>query len=201
MLLKKRYFVLVRLISFSLLMIGVIILSCGKRETSGDKTEEVNRTGEGISEGEIAPDLSLKDLKGIEVNLKEFRGKVVLLNFWATWCPPCRKEIPSMVGLYKKYKDMGLEIIGVNLDKLGKSDVEKFSLEYKINFPILLNPSGDVAALYGVVVLPTTVFLDRNGRIKGRISGAVDWTAEANLSTIETFLESHASSRDSLTQR
>jgi len=201
MLLKKRYSILVRLVSISLLLFGVISLSCGKKDTPGDKTEKVKKTREGISEGEIAPDFTLKDLKGTEVNLKEFRGKVVLLNFWATWCPPCRKEIPSMVEIYKKYKDRGLEIIGVNLDKLGKSEVEKFSLEHKINFPVLLNPSGNVASLYGVVVLPTTVFLDRNGRIKGRISGAVDWTAEANLSTIETFLESQASSRDSLTQR
>ena len=198
---KKRYSILVRLVSISLLLFGVISLSCGKKDTPGDKTEKVKKTREGISEGEIAPDFTLKDLKGTEVNLKEFRGKVVLLNFWATWCPPCRKEIPSMVEIYKKYKDRGLEIIGVNLDKLGKSEVEKFSLEHKINFPVLLNPSGNVASLYGVVVLPTTVFLDRNGRIKGRISGAVDWTAEANLSTIETFLESQASSRDSLTQR
>lgn len=198
---KKRYFALVRLISFSLLIIGVIILSCGKRESPGGKTEEVKKTREGISEGEIAPDFTLKNLNGMEVNLKEFRGKVVLLNFWATWCPPCRIEIPSMVELYKKYKDRGLEIIGVNLDKLGKSEVEKFSLEHKINFPVLLNPSGDVASLYGVVALPTTVFLDRDGKIKGRISGAVDWTAEANLKTVELLLELSASSGDSLTQR
>lgn len=182
-------------------MIGVIILSCGKRETPGDKTEEIKKTREGISEGEIAPDFTLKDLKGVEVTLKKFREKVVLLNFWATWCSPCRIEIPSMVELYKRYKDKGLEIIGVNLDKLGKSEVEKFSLEHKINFPVLLNPSGDVASLYGVVVLPTTVFLDRNGKIKGRISGAVDWTAEANLKTVELLLELSASSGDSLTQR
>jgi peroxiredoxin len=201
MLLKKRYFVLVQLLSIFLVITGVIILNCGKKDTPGDKTEKIKKTREGISEGEIAPDFTLKDLKGIEVNLKEFRGKVVLLNFWATWCSPCRIEIPSMVELYKKYKDRGLEIIGVNLDKLGKSDVEKFSLEHKINFPVLLNPSGDAASLYGVVVLPTTVFLGRYGKIKGRISGAVDWTAEANLKTVELLLELNASAGDSLTQR
>ena len=197
---KKGYFVLVRAVSIYLLITGAIIFSCGKKDTPGNKTEEVKKTREGISEGEIAPDFTLKDLNGVEKSLKEFRGKVVLLNFWATWCSPCRIEIPSMVELYKKYKDRGLEIIGVNLDKLGKSDVEKFSLEHKINFPVLLNPSGDVAALYGVVVLPTTVFLDRNGKIKGRISGAVDWTAETNLNAIETLLELDVSSGDSLSQ-
>lgn len=201
MLLKKRYFVLVRAVFISLLISGAIILSCGKKDTPGDKTEAVKKTREGISEGEIAPDFTLKDLKGIEVNLKEFKGKVVLLNFWATWCPPCRKEIPSMVELYKRYKDKGLEIIGVNLDKLGKTEVEKFSLEYKINFPVLLNPSGDAATRYGVVVLPTTIFLDRYGKIKGRISGALDWTAKTNLETIETLLELSVSPGDSLTRR
>jgi peroxiredoxin len=200
MLLKKGYFVLVRAVSIYLLITGAIIFSCGKKDTPGNKTEEVKKTREGISEWEIAPDFTLKDLDGVEKSLKELRGSIVLLNFWATWCSPCRIEIPSMVELYKKYKDRGLEIIGVNLDKLGKSDVEKFSLEHKINFPVLLNPSGDVAALYGVVVLPTTVFLDRNGKIKGRISGAVDWTAEANLNAIETLLELDVSSRDSLSQ-
>lgn len=199
MLLKKRYSVLVRAVFISLLIIGAIFLSCDKKDTSGDKTEEIKKTREGISEGEIAPGFTLKDLHGVEVSLKEFRGKVVLLNFWATWCPPCRKEIPSMVELYKRYKDKGLEIIGVNLDKLGKSEVEKFSLEHKINFPVLLNPSGDVASLYGVVVLPTSIILDRDGRIKGnRISGAVDWAAETNLSMLETLLKSNEVTGDSL---
>jgi peroxiredoxin len=199
MLLRKRYSVLARWIPVSLLLIGVIILSCSKKETSGDKTGEVKKTGEGISEGEVAPDFTLKDLRREEVSLKEFRGKVVLLNFWATWCPPCRKEVPSMVELYGKYKDRGLEIIGVNLDKLGKSEVKKFSLEHKMNFPILLDPAGDIAALYRVVALPTTIFLDRNGRIKGnRISGALDWSAETNRSLIESLLKSNEVRGDSL---
>ncbi len=202
MLLKKRHLISVALILITLVVLGILIFSSGEKEKikSGVDTKQTKSIREGISEGEIAPDFTLKDLKGVEVTLKEFRGKVVLLNFWATWCSPCRIEIPSMVELYKKYKDRGLEIIGVNLDKLGKSNVEKFSLEHKINFPVLLNPSGDVASLYGVVVLPTTVFLDRNGKIKGRISGAVDWTAEANLKTVESLLELNASSGDSLTQ-
>jgi len=202
MLLKKRHLISAALIFITLVVLGILILSSGEKGKikSGVDTKQANSIREGIYEGEIAPDFTLKDLNGVEKSLKEFRGKVVLLNFWATWCSPCRIEIPSMVELYKKYKDRGLEIIGVNLDKLGKSDVEKFSLEHKINFPVLLNPSGNIAALYGVVALPTTVFLDRNGKIKGRISGAVDWTAEANLKTVELLLELNASSEDTLSQ-
>lgn len=183
----------------SLLLIGLLILSCSEKNKPEDKSPEVKKPGVGIYQGNIAPDFTLKDLNGIEVSLNKFRGKVVLLNFWATWCSPCRGEIPSMVELYKKYKDKGLEIVGVNLDKLGKSGVEKFSLEYKINFPVLLNPSGEVASQYGVVVLPTTIFLDPSGKIKGnRISGALDWTAETNLSLIETLLKSNEAAGDSL---
>ncbi len=201
MLLKKVYSLRALALILLLFMIGAAILSCGKTDTSENKTEQVKKVPEGISEGEIAPDFTLNDLQGEEVNLKKFTGQVVLLNFWATWCSPCRIEIPSMVELYGRYRDEGLEIIGVNLDKLGKSEVEKFSLEHKINFPVLLNPSGNVAALYGVMALPTTVFLDRDGKITGRISGAVNWTTEANLKRIELLLKSKASSRDSLTQR
>lgn len=198
--LKRRYLIFSGLIFVFLVVFGLVIFNSEKKGKIGESIEKDNKVREGIYEGEISPDFTLKDLKGVEVTLKKFRGKVVLLNFWATWCSPCRIEIPSMVELYKKYKDRGLEIIGVNLDKLGKSEVEKFSLEHKINFPVLLNPAGNIAALYGVVALPTTIFLDRYGKIKGRISGAADWTAEANLKTVELLLELNASSRDSLSQ-
>src|SRR3990170_3056183 len=164
MLLKRRYLIFSGLIFIFLVVFGLVIFNSEKKGKIGESIEKDNKVREGIYEGEISPDFTLKDLKGVEVTLKKFRGKVVLLNFWATWCSPCRIEIPSMVELYKKYKDRGLEIIGVNLDKLGRSGVEQFSKEYNISFPVLLNPSGDVAALYGVVVLPTTVFLDQYGK-------------------------------------
>ena len=200
---KKRYLISAALIFITLVVFGILIFISGEKGKikRGVDTKQTNSIREGIYEGEIAPDFTLKDLNGVEISLKEFRGKVVLLNFWATWCSPCRIEIPSMVELYKRYKDKGLEVIGVNLDKLGKSEVEKLSLEHKINFPVLLNPSGNIAALYGVVALPTTVFLDRYGRVKGRFSGALNWTAETNLNTIDTLLELDLSSGDSLSQR
>ena len=200
MLLKYGNSVLARIAIISVLLIGLIILSCGRKDPPGNKAGEVKKNREGTSDAKIAPDFTLKNLQGKEVGLKEFRGKVVLLNFWATWCSPCRVEIPSMVELYSKYKGRGLEIIGVNLDQLGKSEVEKFSREHKMNFPVLLNPSGNVASLYGVRAIPTTFFLDRNGKISGKISGAVDWTAEENLSRIDSLLASQAGSGDYLSQ-
>ena len=190
MLLKKRHLISAALIFITLVVLGILILSSGEKGKikSGVDTKQANSIREGIYEGEIAPDFTLKDLNGVEKSLKEFRGKVVLLNFWATWCSPCRIEIPSMVELYKRYKDKGLEIIGVNLDKLGRSGVEQFSKEYNISFPVLLDPAGKVGTNYGIVALPTTFILDREGKILERVTGGLDWTTEENLKKFETLL-------------
>lgn len=93
-----------------------------------------------------------------------------------------------MVKLYESYKNKGLEIIGINLDKLDKSGIEKFSLEYNITFPILLDPTGKTAALYGITALPATFILDRNGKIQEKVAGGKDWSSEENLKIFETLL-------------
>jgi len=188
MLLKKKYLVFSGLIFIFLVVFGVLILDSGKKEKFKNEIKNDNSVKEGIYKGEIPPDFKLEDLQGREVSLKSYRGKVVLLNFWATWCPPCRKEIPSMVKLYESYKNKGLEIIGINLDKLDKSGIEKFSLEYNINFPILLDPTGKTAALYGITALPATFILDRNGKIQEKVAGGKDWSSEENLKIFETLL-------------
>ncbi|MFH0931839.1 MAG: redoxin domain-containing protein [Candidatus Zixiibacteriota bacterium] len=187
---KRRHLISAALIFITLVVLGILIFSSGEKEKikSGVDTKQTNSIREGIYEGEIAPDFTLKDLNGVEKSLKEFRGKVVLLNFWATWCSPCRIEIPSMVELYKKYNDKGLEIIGVNLDRMDKSGVEKFSSEYNITFPILLDPTGKIATLYGITALPATFILDRNGKIQERVAGGKDWSSEENLKIFETLL-------------
>ncbi len=176
-------------IIFILVVSGVTIFNSGNKENvKNNKKEKESQIKEGVYEGETPPDFVLKDLKGEEVSLKRFRGKIVLLNFWATWCPPCRKEIPSMIKLYKRYNDKGLEIIGVNLDRMDKSGVEKFSSEYNITFPILLDPTGKIATLYGITALPATFILDRNGKIQERVAGGKDWSSEENLKIFETLL-------------
>jgi peroxiredoxin len=188
MLLKKKYLVFSGLIFIFLVVFGVLILDSGNKEKFKNEIKNDNSVKEGIYKGEIPPDFKLKDLQGREVSLKSYRGKVVLLNFWATWCPSCRKEIPSMVKLYESYKNKGLEIIGINLDKLDKSGIEKFSLEYNITFPILLDPTGKTAALYGITALPATFILDRNGKIQEKVAGGKDWSSEENLKIFETLL-------------
>jgi len=129
-------------------------------------------------------DFTLKDLSGNEVSLSDFAGKVIVLNFWATWCPPCRTEIPDFVEIYNKYKDMGVVFLGVSLDE-DREALEKFIYDYKINYPIVLdNQDDNVAVNWGVNAIPTTFFLDSNGNVVGSQVG------QMSKSRLETVIKS-----------
>lgn len=118
-----------------------------------------------------APDFTLPDLEGNSLTLSDFKGRVIILNFWATWCPPCRKEIPDFVELYEKYKDEGLLIIGVNLDRGDSRTVKQFSKNYKINYPIVLGNVNVTQDYGGIRGIPTTFVIDRKGNIKKKYVG------------------------------
>ncbi|HWC77941.1 MAG TPA: TlpA disulfide reductase family protein [Blastocatellia bacterium] len=121
-----------------------------------------------------APAFEVKDLKGKRVRVSDFKGKVVLLNFWATWCAPCRAEMPELVRMQKEYQSKGLQIVGMTYPEYTRDSVRRMSRQFKLNYPILLG-DYDVAELYNVAeVLPTTIVIDREGKIRGRILGIVD---------------------------
>jgi thiol-disulfide isomerase/thioredoxin len=126
----------------------------------------------GETKGKLAPDFSLKDLEGKQVKLSDFRGKAVLLNFWATWCGPCKVEMPWFVELQKQYGPQGLEIVGVALDDSGKEEIQKFARDMGVNYTILQG-QDDVGDAYGAVGLPTTYYIDRTGKIIDSASGLV----------------------------
>jgi peroxiredoxin len=125
----------------------------------------------------MAQDFALKDLDGHLVHLKDFRGKVVFLNFWATWCPPCRIEMPSMEKLYNKFKDDNFTILAVDMQEDSET-VKRFKESFKLSFPILLDEEGAVGAYYGVMGLPATYFIDREGFLYAAALGARDWSSE-----------------------
>lgn len=132
--------------------------------------------------GSVAPDFTLHDLAGSPVTLSTLRGKVVLVNFWATWCVPCKREMPSMEILYQELKDRGLEILAVSSDPAGGLDetVRPFVEEYKLTFPILLDETFEVNIWFGVRGIPTSFLIDQEGRVARVIYGARDWaTPEA----------------------
>jgi peroxiredoxin len=123
------------------------------------------------SKGHDAPDFVLNDLQGHTVKLSDLRGKAVVLNFWATWCPPCKEEIPWLVELQKRYGSEGLQIVGVSMDDGDQKDVEKFAAENSINYPILLGKEKVAEQYGGIEYLPTTFYIDRNGVVVDRVFG------------------------------
>lgn len=119
-----------------------------------------------------APTWKLKDLNGAEVRSDQFNGKVVVVDFWATWCPPCRAEIPGYVELVKKYGKDGLVIVGVSMDEAGPDVVKDFVGKYGVNYQIVMGDEAAGTAFGGIEGLPTTILIDRNGQIRDRKVGA-----------------------------
>ena len=113
----------------------------------------------------VAPAWKLADLDGKPVSLADFKGKVVILDFWATWCAPCRDEIPGFVELQKKFGDKGLVVVGVSLDEEGAAFVQKFVKEHGVTYPVVLGNQQVAAAYDGIDALPTTFIIDREGKV------------------------------------
>ncbi|PLX32184.1 MAG: hypothetical protein C0600_03495 [Ignavibacteria bacterium] len=123
--------------------------------------------------GEKAPAFSLKDKDGNTVTLASLEGKVVVLNFWATWCPPCRAEIPDFKKVYQNYREKGVEIIGVSLDQKGWSAVRPFLKKWDINYPVVLGDAKIARAYGNIRSIPTTFIIDREGTITDSHVGAM----------------------------
>lgn len=129
-----------------------------------------------VGAGPMAPDFSLKDLSGKEVTLKQFRGSVVIVDFWATWCPPCRAAIPELVGLQEKYKKKDLVVLGISLDnpkRVNDEYLRAFGERFKINYPVMRFNLDVVENYFGrqAPSLPTMYVIDRKGQVRDRIEG------------------------------
>lgn len=124
----------------------------------------------GPQKGRLAPDFLLETLDGNEMRLSDLRGQAVVINFWATWCKPCRKEIPELVDAYNSYRDRGLIILGVNLQE-GKGIVRPFAEDFGMNFPIVIDRDSEVGDSYRILGLPTTYFVDRGGVVRSVFTG------------------------------
>jgi peroxiredoxin len=128
-----------------------------------------------VGVGDQAPDFTFPDLDGKQVSLKDLRGKIVFLNVWATWCPPCREEMPSMESLYQKFKGHNFEMLAVSIDIKGEEVVRPFVTELGLNFTILLDLKNEITRLYGLTGVPETLVIDQDGVIILKIIGPRNW--------------------------
>lgn len=144
----------------------------GEAATSGDVGAVEPKAGEMPQKGMFAPDFHLTTLKGEDVSLSDYKGDVVAVNLWATWCPPCRAELPGMNAVYDAYKGDGLVMLAVN-GREEESLVAEFINAEGFTFPVLLDPSGQVMGLYSVYSFPTTYIIDRDGIIQHVQTGPI----------------------------
>ena len=142
-----------------------------------------------VHQGDQSSDFTLPDLHGVMHSLP--KGEVVLLNFWATWCPPCRREIPSMASLYNKYASRGLKIIAISVDQR-RSDLVSFLGEYPMPFQVLHDADGSVSHSYGVFRYPESFLLDRHGKVLRHVVGATNWMSQPVIRSIGKMLDEPA---------
>jgi len=167
---------------------AVLLLGCARKS---DSVEAASLKP--AAERQPAPEFSLKDANGRTVRLSDYRGKVVLLNFWATWCGPCKLEIPWFVEFEKRHKDRGFAVLGVSMDEDGWDSVKPYLIRAKVNYRVLMG-TDTVAMLYGgVESLPTTFLIDREGKIARVHVGLVSKSEYEN--DIETLLGTESGRR------
>src|SRR4030066_464396 len=136
-----------------------------------------------------APDFSLIDLNGKRVVLKQFKGKVIFLNFWATWCGPCKEEMPSLEVLHRQFKEKNFVLLTISVDYEGIKPVQEFINKHQYTFPVLLDPKGETLDLFEVKGIPTTFLIDKKGKMVGKAIGPRNWESLEIVSLINLLIE------------
>jgi len=151
---------ILRLALIVILVLGLLVMGCSSR--SEPKVAQV---------GGVAPDFKLQSLDGQSVSLNDFKGKPVLINFWASWCGPCVYEMPFLQQIYEEWSDRGLVLLAINVGE-SSSTIEKFMQEHNLSLSVLLDTKKIVAREYNIMAYPTTFFIDKDGVIQEKIMGA-----------------------------
>lgn len=145
-----------------------------------------------VGVGSKAPDFHAIDLaSGHPRSIADYRGKVLLVNIWATWCEPCRVEMPAIERLHHLVRDTTFRIVSVSIDKEDSSGVTAFARSYGLTFPILQNQSGDIQDIYQTTGVPESFVIDRNGIIVKKVIGAAQWDGPVNVDLIRSLIDAH----------
>ena len=143
-----------------------------------------------VPDVKVAVEIKLKDVNGNEVRLSDFRGKIVFLNFWTTWCPTCRIEMPSMEKLHQKFKDKDFAMVAIDLQE-SASQVKAFFKEYKLTFTALLDSTGEVGTRFRINSIPTTLILDQKGQIIAKAVGPREWDSKKSIALFKHLTDQY----------
>ena len=177
---KKMFGLIVVATLISIMIAGFVKRNVDTEESFSSEQKGVDlldvTSEEGLTKGDLAPDFTLTTLDGKKVQLSELKGKKVIVNFWATWCPPCKAEMPHMQNFYEDFSDEeNIEILAVNMTSEDKEEsVQNFVQDYELTFPIPLDTEGVVRETYQVLRIPTSYMIDTKGRIQNKIEGPMD---------------------------
>jgi len=174
---KKQMVLLIGLVLFAVLF---IIGYVAKDRQAGRKI---------IASGDQAPEFRLQAMDGSLINLSDFRGKVVMVHFWATWCPPCVEELPLLDRLYRTVVDKDFQLLAVSVDEGGAPAVAAFLKKNGLTLPVLLDPDRMIAGLYGTYKFPETYIVDRQGVVRYKVIGPRDWSDPANVKIVRDALQ------------
>lgn len=156
------------------ILAGLVLFAIFQQVTIEEDPESVaaSNISSGITTGVLAPAFTMKNLEGKDVSLEDYRGKKVMLNFWATWCPPCKAEMPALEKLYQQKSDE-IEVLAVNLDS--QNDVAGFVNKNQLTFPVLLDENGETQQAYSIISIPTTFIIDEKGIIVKKHIGSMSY--------------------------
>ncbi len=172
-------------------VVALLVMACDDRPAAaplGNPEAAISALREGTRVGFLAPTFALERLGGGTSSLNEFRGKVVLINFWATWCGPCRAEMPSLEALSHEFPTQDFLVVGISTDYEGAEIVQPFMDSFGLTFPILLDPEMQVNDKFEVRSLPTSIVLDRRGVIRHKFFGAMDWNTVKNRDLVRALV-------------
>ncbi|MFQ5481631.1 MAG: TlpA disulfide reductase family protein [Nitrospinaceae bacterium] len=192
---KKTDFTLIKRAAalFAVLFVVALLLVTEHFVEDAVTPEEVHgaapRQNVGSEPGALAPGFTVPDLNGRRVSLADYRGQVVVINLWATWCAPCRIEMPSIEKMHRRFRSAGLTVLAVSLDKGRDEEVRKFVEERQLSFPVLIDNEQQVEGLYQTISIPTTYVIDRQGRVAARVDGAKNWESEETFKALQLLLD------------
>ena len=167
----------------------MLLLFCLCLGATGCSKEKSAAVSVGVKEKSSAPAISVISMDNRQLTLADLKGKVVLLNFWATWCPPCREEIPSLMKLNSFMAGKPFKMVCISVDEGGKKAVEDFFKNSGFSLPTYFDATGQAARSYGVTGVPETFIIDRNGIVAKRVIGGLDWSSPEVVSFLEGLMK------------